>query len=304
MPMSAIEHRLYELMQPRYVASRVRRRVLLARRPLRMSSSDASLLECVLDGLRDFNRVMCASAPGGRLLERPGVMATVIPAVPDRSMMNAVVYERAGALAGSLGDLAVTYEGAGVKAWMVLTPAVDGEAKRLLRRAGHRRVESALGMVRYLKGVARPADQALEDWTADGDPVAMAAICDRAFASGTAFSRAFSQLPAGRARVYIASLDGQPASCLMTSDHGGSCAVDLAATIPEAQRRGINGALLAHALADAAERGCETTTVVASDAGRRMYERLGYRPLCRIQHWERRRSTADGGHEVPATAPE
>ena len=231
---------------------------------------------------------MSTSAPGSRLLERDGVVAAVMPAVPERSMMNAVVYEGAGALAGALGELGDAYAEAGVEAWMVLTPAVDGQAKRLLRRAGHRRVERASGMVRDLTGVARPAHRALDEWTAEGDPVAMAAICDRAFAADTAFTRAFSALPPGRAHVYVASLDGEPASCLMTSHHDGNCAVDLAATLPAAQGRGLSGGLLAHALADAVERGCETTSVVASDAGERVYERLGYRAVCPIQHWERR----------------
>src|SRR5438874_340197 len=80
----------------------------------------------------------CASAPGGRLLEFDGIVATVMPAMPERSVWNAVVYERADALASTLDELAATYEEVGVKAWMVWVPSLDGEARKLLRRAGHR----------------------------------------------------------------------------------------------------------------------------------------------------------------------
>jgi GNAT superfamily N-acetyltransferase len=253
-----------------------------------LSSGNAAELERVRGGLSDFNRIMCASAPGGRLVELEGVVAAVMPATPERSMMNAVVYERPHALASALGELAATYAEAGVEAWVVLAPAVDGEAKRLLRRSGHARVASTQGMARRLDGLERPPRHALEEWIANGDPAAMAAICDRAFSFGTAFTRALSGLPRRRARVYLASLDGQPVSCVMTSDHEGNCAVDLTATLPEAQGRGLSGALLAHALADAAERGCESTTVVASPVGECVYERLGYRAVCPIQHWVRR----------------
>ena len=51
--------------------------------------------------------------------------------------------------------------------------------------------------------------------------------------------------------------------------------------VPEARGRGIAGKLLAHALADAAERGLETSTLVATPLGRPVYERLGYREFGR-----------------------
>jgi GNAT superfamily N-acetyltransferase len=268
----------------------VRRRLLLARRPIRLSRRRAAELERVLDGLRDFDDVVCAAAPGGRLLERDGVVAAVVPVAPDHPTINAVVYERAGALAAALDDLATTYEDAGIRAWMVLAPAVDGAAKRLLRRAGHVRVGSASGMTRRLDGVERPAAPALYAWTSAGDPATLATICDRAFSSGDAFARALAGLPRDSAHVYLASLDGAPASCVMTVDRDRNCAIELMATVPEARGHGLSTLLLGHALADAAERGCETSTVVASRLGERIYRRLGYRPVCPIQQWVWRRT--------------
>jgi predicted acetyltransferase len=66
--------------------------------------------------------------------------------------------------------------------------------------------------------------------------------------------------------------------------------VTLVATIPEARGRGLAGTLLGHALADARERGLETSSLVATKAGRPLYERLGYRGVGAVEMWERRRS--------------
>jgi predicted acetyltransferase len=62
------------------------------------------------------------------------------------------------------------------------------------------------------------------------------------------------------------------------------------AVAPEARGRGLSGKLLAHALADAAERGLETSTLVSTRLGRPVYERLGYQALGSLQMWERRRA--------------
>jgi GNAT superfamily N-acetyltransferase len=264
----------------------------LAERTVHLSPGESALVDRVIKGLGDFSRAVCASAPGGRMLELDGVAAALIPATPEASMMNAVVYERADALASALDELAVTYEEAGVEVWMVTVPATDGQAGKLLKRAGHRLAAAPTAMARELRGVERPSKPVLEDWTAEGEPAAMAAICDRAFLFGTAFARTFSQPLPDWARVYLASLDGEPVSCVLTYERDGNCGVGPVATVQEARGRGLGGALLAHALADATERGCTTTTLAATPDGRPGFERLGYRALCPIQQWERRRSIA------------
>jgi predicted GNAT family acetyltransferase len=85
----------------------------------------------------------------------------------------------------------------------------------------------------------------------------------------------------------MASVDGNPSSCVVTSDHRGNCSVDLVATVPEARGRGLSGALLRQALVDAAGRGCQTTTLLSSVAARPVYARLGYAALGPFEHWER-----------------
>ena len=79
-----------------------------------------------------------------------------------------------------------------------------------------------------------------------------------------------------------------PAACLVVVDHEANADVQMVAVVPEARGGGLAGKLLAHALADAAERGIETSTLVATKLGRPVYERLGYRDFGVLQMWERR----------------
>ncbi len=62
----------------------------------------------------------------------------------------------------------------------------------------------------------------------------------------------------------------------------------MVAVVPEARGLGIAGKLLRHALADAAERGLETSTLISTRLGRPVYERLGYREAGTLQMWEKR----------------
>jgi predicted GNAT family acetyltransferase len=62
----------------------------------------------------------------------------------------------------------------------------------------------------------------------------------------------------------------------------------MVAVLPEARGQGLSGKLIAHALADAVDRGVTTSTLVATPLGRPVYERLGFRGLGVLEMWERR----------------
>lgn len=78
----------------------------------------------------------------------------------------------------------------------------------------------------------------------------------------------------------LGSVDGTPASCAAVLMIDGLRYVAMVATEPAHQRRGYGHVVMQHALATAAARyGASTTVLHATDAGRPVYERMGYRTV-------------------------
>ena len=239
--------------------------------------------------MRHWARLVGHGSPGARVVERDGVVGAVVPAAPERAVVNSVLYESADGLAAAYDDVAAAYAEIGA-AWTVWVPSRDEPAQALLERAGHvLDAQPEMMAIDLRQGVERPADGALEDWTADGDPAEVGPLNDRAYTFGTdSFSRALSRLPGEEIAVYLARREGRATGCLMIVDHERNADVEMVAVVPEARGHNLAGKLLGHALADAAERGLETSTLVATKLGRPVYERLGYRSFGTLQMWERR----------------
>ncbi|HEV2873852.1 MAG TPA: GNAT family N-acetyltransferase [Thermoleophilaceae bacterium] len=242
--------------------------------------------------MRQWLRLVGRASPGARVVERDGVTAAVIPVAAERAVLNSVVYEYPAGLAAAYDEVAAAYAEIGA-AWTVWVPSRDEGARAALHRAGHALDAAPAVMAADLSGgVERPPAGALEGWTADGDVREVGPLNDRSYTFGTdSFSRAYADLPADELTTYVARLGGRAAGCLMVIDHEGNADVEMVAVVPEARGQGIAGKLLAHALADAVERGLETSTLVATRLGRPVYERLGYREFGTLQMWERRSPT-------------
>jgi GNAT superfamily N-acetyltransferase len=246
------------------------------------------LLDSLNASMRHFCRLMGGSSNGARVLERPGVVAAVVPACPERAVINSVVYDEPGALADAYDEIAAAYSEIGAN-WTVWVHRGDREAADLLESRGHIFDAEPEAMGRELRHVERPPAGALSDWTAAGRLADVGAINDRAYEFGSdSFSRALAQIPEGAAHVYTASEVGEPVACLMIVDHDRNADVEWVAVVPEARGAGLSGKLMAHALADASERGAQTATLVATRLGRPVYARLGFRSIGTYQMWERR----------------
>ena len=244
------------------------------------------VIERVVDGLFAFYRLLGEASQGAHTIERDGLRASVVPAAPERAVANGVVYRNADVLEAAYDELAEAYRGIGAK-WTVWAWPEDAVAADLLGRRGHVLAPQPAAMIHDLQGVERPAHDALEDWTADGDISVVGPLNDRAYGFGTdSFTRAMRMRPSDSVHVYVARHAGDPVGCLLMTDHEGNTDVECVAVVPEARGRGISGTLLGHALADAVERGCETSTLVSTGLGYPVYERLGFRPLGRFQMWE------------------
>jgi GNAT superfamily N-acetyltransferase len=237
--------------------------------------------------MRHSWRLLSRASEGARTLEPDGVLALVVPACPERAVVNSVLYEEPAALAEAYDELAAAYAEIGAS-WTVWVDKGDREAAALLERKGHVLDAEPEAMGRELDEVERPPDGALPDWTAAGRMADVGSINDRAYPFGTdSFTRALAGFPEDAATVYTASVAGKPVACLMTLDHDRNADVEWVAVVPEARGKGLSAKLLGHALADAAERGIETSTLVATRLGQPVYERLGFRSLGAFQMWER-----------------
>jgi len=246
------------------------------------------VIDLVLDGLRHWCGVMAGGSTNGRALERDGVLAAVMPAAPERAVVNSVVYRDVDGLSAAYDEVAAAYRDIGAH-WTVWVPPGDEAAAKFLEGQGHVLDAEPMAMATELAGVERPPEDALTDWTKNGDIAEVGPLNDRAYGWGTdSFTRAMEGFPAEATQVYMARRDGEPVGCLLMTDHGGNTDVELVAVVPEARGRGITQKLLGHALADAAERGNRTSTLVATRMGYPVYERVGFRPLQPISMWEYR----------------
>ena len=91
--------------------------------------------------------------------------------------------------------------------------------------------------------------------------------------------------------VYVGYADGNPVVSGMGWRTGRTIGVYSIATIPAARRRGFGAAMTARVVADGALAGCDVAVLQASEMGRPIYERLGFRTV--IGYDAYRASSAD-----------
>jgi len=248
----------------------------------------ARVYERMLNSMRTYFRLLGRSSEGAHVVELPGVMGSVVPAVPDRSLPNSVVYESQEALVAALPELARRYEEAGVQAWTVWTPEDDEQAIAGLRDAGHSLDADPAAMTFDLAELDEPP--AIDYRTGDDLIPVVAGINDRAYpVDGAPFTRLSSEQPHGVTENYVTYLDGDPAACLEIIRVDGDASVWAVATLPTARGQGLCARLMHRALWDAREDGCDISTLQATKLGEPIYARLGYQSRGAIQMWEKRR---------------
>jgi GNAT superfamily N-acetyltransferase len=248
---------------------------------------------------RDFFEMMARSSADAKVVEFDGVAALTVPAVPRRSIPNSVVYRDVAGLARALDRLASSYEEAGVEAWTVWVPDFDREAIELLEDAGHAFDGKPGAMVMHLAELGERDLGDLDYQLTDSMPM-LGELNDRAYGhrGGDGYAPAFTRLAEGLPlRLYVAQVDGGPASCLATIDHepvagaeAPDCGIYWVATPEEYRGRGLSTRLLHAALAEARDRGCATTSLQASQMGEPIYTKLGYQMPYRYHLYERRAS--------------
>lgn len=242
----------------------------------------------MLNSMRAFFRLVGRSSEGAHVIELEGVMGSVCPRVPERSLPNSVVYESQEALIAALPELTRHYGEAGIDAWTVWVPEEDAEAARALSDAGHVLDADPAGMTMDLAELGEPPE--IDHRTGDDLMAVVASINDSAYPfEGTPFTDFTAQHPHGVTHNYVAYLDGEPAAAVVILPVDGDASVWDVATLPQARGRGLCPRLLHRALWDARSAGCDLSSLQATKLGEPVYARLGYQSHGALQMWEKRR---------------
>jgi GNAT superfamily N-acetyltransferase len=241
-----------------------------------------------IEGVRDEVLAFGAAAPDSKLIREQGLIASVSPATPQRSLFNSVYYDDPEVLAAQVDSLAETYDAHGVRAWTVWVPDDDRQSAELLAGRGHLADAKPRAMAMEL------ADFDLESRAPDGvevapiDVAACATLNDLAYGYGEDGFRA-GIVQETAIRWHGAFAAGEPVSCVGAIDVGEDCCITGVATHPARQGRGIASWLICEALAAARERGLNSASLQATRAGAPIYERLGFRDFGFVEMWELRR---------------
>lgn len=219
-----------------------------------------------------------------------GVLATVVPAVPDRSLPNSVVYTDAAALTDAvLDELGDLYDSAGVRAWTVWTRPDDTALTQRLAGRGHVQDGQPLLMAGELDAMdLRPRTQL--EWEGEASWALLGQLNDRAYGMPGDFERLGALMRDEHTVPWVARVDGEPAGCAGVLVEDGNAEVWMVAVVPEARGRGLAGEILRHALSAARDGGATTASLESSAMGEATYRRLGFRDLGRVGMWERRRA--------------
>jgi ribosomal protein S18 acetylase RimI-like enzyme len=249
---------------------------------------DATLRRRLWEGFASLQTLLGGSSRHGSVIERPGLVASIVPSAPDSPALNAAVAIEPDAAPAALRDLADGYARAGVRRWAIW---VDGGARHVtaeLRRSGLIVASASPGMGAEI-GALR-LDLSLADPEPKGDLRTVGRVNDLAYGNVDArLERTLTTLDEGALRAYRADLNGAPAAVALALHHDADCGVSFVATLPQARRRGLATQVMRAVLADAQRHRLTTITLQATEQGERLYAQLGLHRLGNMELWEHRR---------------
>jgi GNAT superfamily N-acetyltransferase len=248
---------------------------------------DSALRALVRGSLAHEQQLVGTHVPGAHAISLVGVVAAVVPSVPESSIANAAVVVDPDSLTPAvIADLDAAYGTAGVPKWGVWFDPQHRDVQGVVSAAGlvfdsHPKQMGGV-LAEMPLGEAPPARALSSKEAGRVNDLAYGHPDDR-------LERMLGSIPDDVGRTYAAfDDDGDPTSVVTVSDHDGDAAVWFVATVPWARGQGHATRLMRRALLDARERGCVTTTLIASQLGAPVYAKLGYRALGELHLWERR----------------
>lgn len=252
------------------------------------AAATGPLLEACYRGLDPLIRLF-GVGERGQVVEHDGALSCVSPRIPQASLFNSTMFDRAAPelLDAALAAMAPVYARAGVRAWSAWVIEGETAAERIAAERGMTVDSTPRAMGAAIADLDLSADDSAagERW----DMAVAARLNERGYGvpDGMFAAAAAAGRPPG-ARCFIAEQDGEEAAVVISLPNGEDCSIAWVATDPEHQGRGLAKAAMVAALKAAAEDGFVTTTLQASAAGYPLYERLGYRDLGRaVNLWQR-----------------
>jgi ribosomal protein S18 acetylase RimI-like enzyme len=250
-----------------------------------MPMDEGTLRVRLWDGFARLQLLLGGHAGKGHTLERPGLVASIVPSAPDSPTLNAAVAIEPDAAAEHVDDLASRYAAAGVRRWGIW---LDGHASLAAQALALR----DMVVTTASPGMGAPLDELPIHHDAtktEADLATVGRINDIAYGNYDGrLERTLTPLPNGVLKGYQAPLNDSPAAVALALYHRQDAGISFVATIPKARRKGLATQVMQQALHEAMQQGCTTTTLQATDVGERLYTALGYRRLTIMQLWERR----------------
>ena len=242
-----------------------------------------------IEGVRDEVEAFGSGSPDSKLIRRDGLLASVSPSTPHRSLFNSIFCDGVEPLAANSrrarrSSTTPTASGRGrpgsPTATTIRRRCLPSGATSSMRRRGRWQFCSAdLG-----PEPPRPDGVALGPHEAG----TAADLNDRAYGYGPDGFRAALSEPTSIAWSFAVAEEA-PVGCVGAIDVGDDCCITGVATPPEHRGRGIAGWLLWQVLEEARQRGMATASLQATKAGAPLYERLGFTDYGFVEMWELRK---------------
>jgi GNAT superfamily N-acetyltransferase len=246
-----------------------------------------------------------ASCHAGTTVARSGGVVTLLTGLP-MDWFNQVLVEADDAKPAALLDAVVQARAQGIGFVVRLRQGIDDRFIPTLIRAGLRpdAPETTIpGMVAFPIDRDAIANQVVAEL--DIEEVTDEAGLDAHRRTATAGFGADPALALGNVCtsllgrpdcvVYVGYADGSPVVSGLGWRTGRTIGVYSIATIPSARRRGYAAAMTARVVADGLGAGCDAAALQASEMGRPIYERLGFRTVVRYATYTDLSAAADRG---------
>lgn len=197
-----------------------------------------------------------------------------------------------------IAEIVAWYESRGVPFswWLGPTSEPADLADRLVRHDFVLEEESLPGMAAVLADLPAPAPPIGSTIERVADATTFRTFCDvlaAGFGVSQDFADAFFRLVGVgfgndvAFRHYLARLDGRPVATTTGVVAGDTLGIYNVATVPEARGNGIGRQITLAAMEDGAAAGCALAVLEASEMGRCVYERLGFRAFGEYQVYVR-----------------